>query len=628
MASPRRRPAVPARSEAIRRDGAAVAPARRAAQPPIAAATRDSHDVRRPLLAAGWILVAAVALALRWINLDGHPLQPAEASLAMASWQIVQHQGVHLSASPLLVYLNTLTFLIFGSTDAVARAIPALLGSAVALSPFLLRRRLGEVGSLVAALTLATSPTLVFASRSVDPTLLPIGLAVGTLLLLMRSGAMRSARHLSLAAALLALLLISGPLAYDVLIILVAGALIHRPAWWRTGRADLATPDGALDGSGHSRKEAGWLGQVPSEVRDRLGLVVIATLAVAGTGLATNLSGFGDSLAAPLASWAASQEVWSPGSIGAILAVLLGYEPMSLIFGVVGAILAYRRKQLFGTFLGSASALGFVLLALGDGRHPTWVALIVVPLALLAAMAIDELPRWFQEREQRTRLGLFAIVVAPLLATSFIALGHTTLPEPIVPRSVALAPPLAILAFIASYAYAFGWRSAGRAVAALGAVVLLLFQLHAATLLNPGRELNPAELFTGTVTSPDVRQLAADVAAIQDELQIAQQIEGRNVVDTIDVESSVAEPLVWYLRWLPDVRIVRAETGAPGIAILGSQDRPPRGPYAAETYQLSVAAPPPSLAPAALWRWWIYHESSAPTVTNVKVYVRSQLARP
>ena len=44
-----------------------------------------------------WLAVSAVAVGLRFLNLDGNPLQPSEAGLAMDSWRILRGTGVHLA---------------------------------------------------------------------------------------------------------------------------------------------------------------------------------------------------------------------------------------------------------------------------------------------------------------------------------------------------------------------------------------------------------------------------------------------------------------------------------------------------------------------------------------------------
>jgi predicted membrane-bound mannosyltransferase len=124
-----------------------------------------------------WVLIAVVALALRLTHLDAAPLNASEAREAMLAWRVGQSFQTagrleslpHASGySPLLLAANTLLFTVCGASDALARLWPALFGSVLALTPFLLRRRIGRVGALAAGLYLALSPTALLASRQLE----------------------------------------------------------------------------------------------------------------------------------------------------------------------------------------------------------------------------------------------------------------------------------------------------------------------------------------------------------------------------------------------------------------------------------------------------------------------------
>lgn len=576
-----------------------------------------------------WVAIAAVALGLRLINLDGAPLQPTESVLALDSWRILHHAGVQIAPTPLLIYLNALLFLILGSSDAVARALPGLIGVAVALSPIFLRHRLGRTGALVAATVLATSPTLIFASRTVDPTILTLGLGMGLVLAAERYLRLRGGADLFAGAVLVGLLLLSGPLAYDLVVILVGFVMVYGSEdlrrEWNGARAEPDLPNGD-DGWGHDLGRDVALSR-PSRTLTRIAIILTATVTLVGTGLGTNLEGMGLSLSAPLASWAASFSGVGAHQAWLFPALLLGYEPAALVFGIVGIVLAFRDNRPFGIFLGWWATIGFLMLVVSNG-DPRWNGLIVLPLGLLTGFAVDWLPSTLVVRDQTRRLAIFAAVTLPLVATTLIAFDYVTLPDPIVPWEVALAPPLALLAFVVSFALGYDWGSALRATGTVALVGLVAFNVHAAMLLNPGGALNPDALFVRSATSPDVSHLTSDLATILDELNIAQQIEGRNVSQTVEVASPFADPLRWYLRNDAAVSVVDQVSDSPGIAIVASAAKPPRGAYVGETFQFSVSAQPPSLSPGAGWRWWMYHETGSRTETYVKVYVKTQLARP
>ena len=631
MSSSKRRAGTSPKEGVGRRNGTTLVPAVPASKPIVRLRRLDGNVGLKAgrIEVIAWIAVAAVALGVRLINLDGAPLQPGESALAMDSWRILHHDGVQISSNPLLIYVNTVMFLVLGATDAVARAMPCLFGVAVALSPVFLRNQLGRAGAVIAATVLATSPTLVFASRNVDPTIITTGLGLGLVLVTEHYLRFRRQAYLMAGAVLVGLMLMSGPLAYDLLIVLVSFVVVYgsedvRAEWIRLSREEDSLAKDVRWGDDPPRDLA------PARSPRTLTSIAIAlasTVVLVGAGLGTNLEGIGLSLAAPLADWAAS--ISGPGVHPAWLypALVIGYEPAALVFGIAGVVIAFRESRPFGIFLGWWATIGFLLLVVSGG-HPTWNALVVIPLALLAGMAADRLPSMLVVRAESRRLAIFVAAVFPLIATTLIAFGYVTLPDPIVPREVAIAPPLALIALIVSFGLGFDWRSALRATGVAALICLVAFNVHATMLLNPGGALNPAELFVGSATSPDVRQMASDLATITDELNIAQQIEGRPVNQTIEVSRPFADPLRWYLRSDNDVRVVDQVSDSPGVAIVAAAAKPPKGAYAGETFQFSESVPPPSLSPGKLWRWWMYHEAESRTETYVKVYVKTQLARP
>src|SRR5262249_51460669 len=159
--------------------------------------------------------------------------ESSEGALAMASWNVLHQTAAPLGPSPLLVYANVLLFLALGASDAVARALPMLAGTFVAMAPLALRRQLGRVGALAPAVILATSPTLLLASRTVDPTMLVLAFGVGLVLCALGYARSRRPSYLYGAGILLALLLVTGALAYDVLIVLLGFVVVYR---WESSR--------------------------------------------------------------------------------------------------------------------------------------------------------------------------------------------------------------------------------------------------------------------------------------------------------------------------------------------------------------------------------------------------------
>jgi hypothetical protein len=221
----------------------------------------------------------------------------------------------------------------------------------------------------------------------------------------------------------------------------------------------------------------------------------------------------------------------------------------------------------------------------------------------------------------------YAAVVGSLLATFLIAAGNATLPEPNVPRWASALPLLAIIAFTICFAMWTTVRDAMTSLAAVGFAALLGVSVHAAMMLNPGGALNPAEIFTGTATSSDVRTMASDINLTMNELHIARQLEGKPVNDTIEVVSPLRYPVTWYLRDFSQTQVVTSVGDAPGVAVMSSDAKPPSGPYAGVLFEVTSSAKLPGLDPIQIVRWWLYRESPNTTPLFAKVYVKTQLVR-
>jgi uncharacterized protein (TIGR03663 family) len=577
---------------------------------------RDKPLAAGTLEVAAWIAVALVAMLIRVINLDANPLQPAESAVALDSWRIAQHLGVRLGASPVLVYGNALLFIALGATDGVARAIPMASGVIVALLPLFLRRELGRIAALATALLLATSPTLVFASRSVEPTSLTLLLAAVLLLALARYSRTRRTSYLYVAAIDAALLLMSGPPAYIVLVVLI-GYLAASPPPAVRALLDFSPDETDEDSSGEDLRRA-LTGPA---------LAFLATVGIVGTGFGTNLEGFGDALAGPIGRWFTSLGGITLESLAELPTILLSYEPYAAVFGVVGLVAALRAHRKTDAFFAWWAVIAAVLFLVSDGTHPTWAAFVVVPLSVLAGRATEEILPSIVAREGRRDRIIFGAIVLSLLATLLIAVGNATLPDPNVPRWAGALPLFAMVAFSVCFGLWSSPRAALTGLAAVGMIAFLGVDLHASMMLNPGGPLNPAEVFTGTATSPDVRTLASDVNLTMNELHIARQLEGKKVDDTIEIVSTFENPVAWYLRAFSQTQVVPSIGDVPGIAVEQADAKAPSGPYAGVLFEVTRSATRPGLDPTQIIRWWLYRESPTETLTYAKVFVKTQLSR-
>ena len=168
-----------------------------------------------------WGIVTVLALVLRLVHLDAAPLNVHEAREAMLAWGAATGQGMPMADySPVLLAANALLFTLCGASDALARLGPALFGGALALTPFLLRERMGRVGALAAGLYLALSPTALVASRQLEGAVVAAVGGMACLGGLSRYFGTERRGWLSLAVGGLALAVTSSSSAYGLLLAL------------------------------------------------------------------------------------------------------------------------------------------------------------------------------------------------------------------------------------------------------------------------------------------------------------------------------------------------------------------------------------------------------------------------
>ncbi len=115
--------------------------------------------------------LVAVALALRLYDLGARALHHDESLHATYSWYFSSnrfdppYRHDPLMHGPFQFHFMALFFKLFGDGDFMARVPAALTGTAIVATPLLLRRWLGNVATVSAAVFLAFSPALLYYSR-------------------------------------------------------------------------------------------------------------------------------------------------------------------------------------------------------------------------------------------------------------------------------------------------------------------------------------------------------------------------------------------------------------------------------------------------------------------------------
>jgi len=112
-------------------------------------------------------VIFAAAFALRLYDLGTRALHHDESIHAQWSWSLLQGQYTHSPVfhGPFYYHAEALFMAVFGANDYTSRLSAAVFGSAIVVLPLLLRRRLGQAGTLAAVAFIAFSPTMVYYSR-------------------------------------------------------------------------------------------------------------------------------------------------------------------------------------------------------------------------------------------------------------------------------------------------------------------------------------------------------------------------------------------------------------------------------------------------------------------------------
>jgi len=494
--------------------------------------------LRHLLFAAIFLL----ALGMRLSHLGALPLDDAEATQALWAAEGTPEDSVfwpQVDGSGSSAAYQTATWAIFqlaGGSEATARLFPAVVGALIVLPPWLLRRRLGPAGALSASFLLAISPTLVATSRTADGTSgAMLAAALGAAALILALDEQWSPRQaMALLAGAVALGFASGPAFYLGLLSLAPAAGLM-----------LATTPGLWAGGEWGRFKA----KLPAAIG--AGILGAIVLAVAAGLLPRGLTALAEGLRVWLLDWI------GPGGMHALspMAILAAYEPLVLVFGVLGAVTAIRGRDSLSVGAAWWAGLALLVTVLYPGRSGEAVAWTTIPLALLAgpslageAERVRRLPSPWQAFGVAALVALLLVYAGVQLSAFASGIGPGA--SPLVPEArLAVAAGAAIVALLAVVLIGLGWSwgVARSGVAAAGALLLLFLTVSSGWRLNYFRQrLGAGELWTVSNPTYGIPRIASTLASlsttargVSDELPIA-----------IDAQAAPAS-LVWALRAFP-----------------------------------------------------------------------------
>lgn len=472
-------------------------------------------------------LAFLLAIFLRFLNLGAFPLSDQEANWALQAQQISQltpSREAAIGSQPAYIFLTGMSFILFNTSNFMARFWPALSGALLVLAPFLFREKLGKKAALILAWVLAIDPGLVIVSRQAGGPMMALGfvaLAVG----------FWENRKAVLAGIFGALALLSGPAILSAISIWLLGWLVLR-------RSSKARDDQV----GHIRQIEGG----------RLVLLAgLATFIIIGTFFfryPQGISGWTDSVTEFLAgiSQPAGLSSWR------MLVTSWVYQPLAWLFALIAIFhTLYRWLQLkikpsfetIALMVYAGLALAFVLIY--PKRTTSDLVWFSVLLWTIAALELSE---WLELSENPVISWLQAAMIFLFSAMFWNTLLsiYQVAPQPGVQWALLQAMVIigilglaSLSAILVSYTWTWSVSRSGIAIGVvLSSIVYAVAVLWSAAQIRPN---SPAELWNSGGT---IAQTSLLMGSIQDlsnwETGLPNEIE---IVATVDTPA-----MRWLLR--------------------------------------------------------------------------------
>ncbi len=612
--------------------------------------------VRVPALTMEVGLYAALVLAgllLRLFVLGNVPLSSDEAAQALASFNFVNGRPETFTGSPLLFFGNAVLFALFGANDGLARALPALFGSALVLLPALLRRELGRAGALVATGLLAFSPSLVFFSRTADGAVIAVTCALAAFVFGWRyvTAERRVARDVFLAAVAAAFALLTAPEVWMI----IAGVGLFLALRVNYARRVLM-PAEFSDGPVHAA-QSGPENAAPQAERTDLRRAGILFLVIF-IGIATTFLMHREGLGAAFNLFGAWVSGLVPGgSPFDPLRLLVIYEPVPLFFGAVGivdvlfAMRSADRDELPLAALAFWAVVAFVLDSIGSDKSPARLVVLAVPLALLAGWYIGAwLTRLADDLAAPGAVQTVLTQEVPVLAFAAALTGflYLVLAE-FATKGTVMAADLAagvihsqqattnagfngivlvIVLLIAAGAVIFlavttvGWARSRNIGVALALVLLTLWTFRQMTMASffsgeadVSGALNPQEWLVTGATSANMVDLKNDLE------DISRWRANDSFTLTILADDGLGPVVKWYVRDFRNAKFESHPVMVPGIEALIVPPDAPVNPGNLISQHYEIQATRDSLVQPNFLRWLIFRDTGPANYTEAVLWI-------
>lgn len=542
-----------------KKGGAAARPrpehAREEARP--APAPPPAREIPARVWLVASLAILAVAAFLRLYALELKPMHHDEGVNGFFLTTLLRQGAYKYDPNnyhgPTLYYLSLPLVALFGLSTFAVRLLTVVFGVATVWLVLSLRRHLGAVAALAAAALVAVSPGAVYYSRYFIHETLFVFFTLGIVVAALRLHETGSAWHLMLLALSVALLFATKETAFISVAVLVLAVLV---AWgWERLRAGAERP-AAFRHRGRHAPETGYRAFMSRLGGGRPGLYLAGAAILF---FVVNILFYSSFLTNPDGVSAAveSLKVWTKTGtsdfhkkpVYTYVNWLWQEEAPILLLAAVGSAIALFRRARFAVFIG---AWGFGMLAaysLIPYKTPWLVLSFLVPLAVVAGYAAQELGRLPLER-----LALFVVGAATWgcavawlgddasLTPAAVRLGVSTpaLQAALVSALVAALTALALLLARARERLGVGlwwWAAPAFAVAGLACAV----GAYQSWVLNFREYDNDRYPYVYSHSQRELLDLVREVERLAERT-------GRGKETTVSIASPEYWPLPWYFR--------------------------------------------------------------------------------
>ncbi len=559
----------------------------------------SKFDQQRALYALAFL----VALAIRLGALGSAALNDAEATWAVQALHLARGAHPDIGAQPGLVLMTGALFYVFGSSEFVARLVPAVAGALLVFAPLFFRKPLGKQAGIITAFGLALDPGMVAMSRQADGHMLALGFTLFGLGFLYQKKAAGAGIFLGLA-------LLSGPSLWLGWFTVLITALLYQLFRSNPKEAALVPVDSAAE----KPKD-----RLPF-IRDVL-LYFAGSLFIAGTLFflePKGLSGLAGSLAAFFAGLTGGAET---ATIPVLVAGWLFYNPLLFILAILASIRAIASKSGIDLVLAAWWLVALMIIVIYPARQVADLVWVNTPMWALAARLV--VAAFFQRRPSRLELGqaLFTIVVMVSAWLNFLAVIVPQAPDQTGRWLAILFMFLFLGLSIILFTWGWSWQVALRG-ASLGFLALLVLFTLSTTWRASGISTYPAQEMYRTGPEFDGASLLTETVTNFSEW---------NTGDPKAIDLSVVDggsPSVqWLFRDFPNASFVDviSKDAPPSLVVTGEQASLNLPVTYARLPFVKADAPAWNTMDVLEWLDWIVYRGAPLTQTNLDLWVRTNL---